>query len=210
MQIAPFTEVMSPPTVGMILGTTGARDILDRINTTFGSGVIFGQMGDPFMNRYQTFMDNVINVVAQTGQLIQTAKNVLLRNEPIRPITTDDDLFNMPACMRIPILTMPEVHTLLKDERIDGWGMAVDQLPEEDVAGRLINNGTVELTGPNASLEMVWTWKSSDPDYSFEDLDALEISRRYVQLFLKKELGPDGDRRDFTDSNGIGKIARSK
>lgn len=210
MRIAPFTEVMSPPTVGMILGTQGAREILDRINATFGSGVIFGQMGDPFANRYQSFMDNVVNVVAKTGQLIDTAKNLLLHNEPIHPVTTVDDLFNMPACMRIPILTMPEVRTLLKDNRIDGWGMTDEQLPIEDIAGRLINNGTAELTGPNAKMELEWVWKSSDPDYTLEELDDLEISRRFVRFYLQNAMGPDGDRRDFTDPNGLGKISRKK
>jgi hypothetical protein len=209
MIIAPLQEVMSPPSVGMILGGSGARDILEGINKTFGTGVIFGQAGDPFASHYNSFMSNVVNVVAQTGRLIETAKNVLLHNEPIRAIATDDDLRSLPTCMRIPILTMPECRELLKKGQIDGWGLEDTQLPEEDVVGRLAEqNGYAVLNGPDAVDEITWCWKSTDPVYTPEELYDLELSRRYVRHYLKRELGPDGERRDFTDPNGIGKISR--
>lgn len=182
------------PSVGSLVGTTGQQQLLDAVSSEWGSGVVFGSRDDPFMERHQSFMDRIVQPTIQAGQALYDAGKALVgsqdfQGDNIIPLDSPDKLKDIPPEMVMPILTHPTVRGMLENGQIHGFGVDPETLPDEDYAGRLINNGSItsaemkELPEDQAP-ELVWHWKCDDPDWNEEQLDALEVSRKYVDSWL--------------------------
>ena len=98
--------------------------------------------------------------------------------------------------------------TLFVTNKIWGWDWDPNSFPKEDVYGRLINNGRIgwDPRDPSTCPEFIeWNFEQGDPDLEWEQLEAIEQSRRWMADWLEKEMGENGSRRDPTDlSNRIG------
>ena len=186
---------------GALLGTTGRQDLIDSINARCGGSSFFGSENDPYRDQYQTFMNAVINPMRQTRDKLLAVSNAIFRTDTYRAIRSLRDLEQgIPPCMQMGIVMYEPVRKMLEEERIDGFGIKPNQLPDEDVYGRLIKNGTFELYHGCLDKESQYTYTdevtSLDPEIPREDLDMLQETREYIDKFMADE---NTKYMDFTD-----------
>jgi hypothetical protein len=137
----------------------------------------------------QHFIDNRIKPIREKARDFIKAKIVEF-NVADKIVIIDDEskLEAIPTCMQEGILAFEPIKTLFEQHRIFGFGF--ESAPEEDVYGRLINNGRIddiaEAMDKDGMVEFEWTWKSTDPDYTFEDLDNMEATREWLEKFLEE------------------------
>lgn len=188
-EIMPSISLNALPTPGALLGTQGTRDIIDRINSSMNMGQeFFGSVNDLFQKGRSVFMQSTIEPIRNiTYNLTQTA-NKILKNDVIIPLKKEKDFTFVPPCMQEPIIMYEPVRKLFEQGRVSGFGFDPDNLPEEDVWGRLINNGVVESVfesmDDDGRVELNYTWYVSDPDPSFEELDYVETTRHAIDKML--------------------------
>lgn len=212
MRIASLIELSSTPNISSILGTQGSRRVIESINNTSG-GVFFGSAQDPFANNYQNFKNIYARSERVHEELMQSQFFIVGMNE-IVPIINEDSLVAIPPIMQVPIMTYEPIRHYYNAGVIEGWGL---DIPEEveDTAGRLINNGLIrpefDAEGNwTVADEIVWEYQQGDPEYTNEELDALDDTRRFFAQFIMCELGPGKDRRDPTGKDGFGTIGKLK
>jgi len=206
MQIMPLVSLAATPSIGGILGSTGSKSFLDSINQELsrGSGVYFGSMADKYKDHYKSFVDNVVMPTISTAKIIKDTFSRVTDTNRIISINSLDLLEQgIPAAMQLPVVLYPPIKKLLKEEMIYGFEYEYDNIKDvEDVWGRLIDNGTAVLNGPDADEYMEWEWKSTDPIHVIEDIDNMEETRQFIDEFLEEHIGID-----FTSyPNKIGKI----
>lgn len=193
------------PTLGALTGSCHSQSVIDTLNSRWGNtgGVIFGQPGDPYADRYNALVSQVAsNLIAADTVVLETNRVILEKND-IVAITSEEELSNCPHVMKLPILLYPPVRQLFEEDRIDGYGYKKENLPDEDVYGRLINNGRVQLTGLPEGVPVPewfeWIWKSDDPELSEEDLERIEATRGWLDMWLLEQMGPKGMKKDPTE-----------
>ncbi len=210
MRVLSLINLPSAIPIGIFSGQHGAQAVLEDLNNSWknaGSGVIFGD--DSFSKRFDAFS-------SMLGQQIDAIQDTVLRSieavccpNKFHEINCQEDLEHVAPCMYIPILTMPKVRPLFESGRISGWGVTASQLPEEDVYGRLINNGRFDTGDPNYDREapVSWTYETGDPNVTTEELKMIETSREFISTFLEQQMGEGGDELDITDiPNRMGKL----
>jgi hypothetical protein len=190
--ILPPLQLSGNITPGTLLGTTGTQELIQSINQNLGmSSEYFGSVHDIFNKGRQVFMQNIIEPIRQIGTQIRSAANKLLRNDVIAPLITPDDYQYVPPSMHMPILMYEPVRKLHKQGRVYGFGYEPENLPDEDVYGRLINNGSMNTyvdLNTKGEYTLEWTWKSSDPELEFTELDHIEQTRQYLDEILRDQL----------------------
>lgn len=190
---APIRMPGAMPSASALLGTAAGPEILHEINSRVGATFI-GTRYDMVDN---AFMQNVVMPTRQAIAIGSHTAAVLINPDTIVALDTIEKFNEIPSSMFLPILTYAPVRRLLARGRVDGWGIDADRLPEEDVYGRLIDNGKVEdllthvLTSEEGDITFEYNFSSEDPDLSFDDLDAIETTRRTVDRILAEtELDP--------------------
>jgi hypothetical protein len=198
--------------LSVFTGSTGMQDVIDHMNAkwhTQGSGVIFGE--GMFADRYRAFTDLISNRQSAAIKAVEKTVQSIACPNMFQIIDSQDALENVPPCMYVPLLTFAPMRKLFEDGRIQGWGVKLEELPEEDVCGRMINDGRFVSTDeawrndPEAGVKYVV--KTGDPNYTREQLDMIETSRGWLDTWLEEQLGPGGDELDPTDlPNQMGKL----
>lgn len=178
--------------MGNILGTAGAQELLKNINQQAGFGSsYFGSESDPFKDSYMHFMNTVVQPIREVRMQLSAAKATVQKEDIYVEITSEEDTkAGIPPCMYDGILTFPPIRELAQDGRIEAFGIDVNNYPIEDEYGRLIQNGRVDLIPENIQegmVELVWEWKTTDPVINDEELDILDITRRYLHEFIMDE-----------------------
>lgn len=216
MFCAPLVQLDITPPLGAITGSLASNTILDQINAKWGNptGVIFGQPGDPYADRYHA-LNTLMGNVRSSELAVQQVVEVINHPNRYRPITCQEELRTTPVSMQLPILMYQPVRTLFEDERIQGYGFEKENLPAEDFYGRLIHNGEAKMLpsypGEELPEDITWAFDGMDPDLDWDDLDAIETTRNYIDSWLQEQMGPGGDRLDPTDiSNKISKAKTKK
>ena len=190
------------PGIGSMLGTNHSPAVLERLQAQSGGQVIFGQEGDPIADRYRAMCDLIHKHFDIANQAMERVRETIVNPNVFRPIECEEDLYNVAPCMQEAIITYEPIRQLIEDGRIYGYGVKPENLPEEDVYGRLINNGKVKTD----SKELEWMWKTDDPQLTETDLEAIEQTRGWIDAYLTMQMQPDGDYKDPTDpSNTISK-----
>lgn len=193
------------PTLGALVGTCGSQTVIDNLNQMYGSsgGVIFGQQGNPYQDRYSILMGQLATNLEAADTVVRETTAVLLAPDVIKPILSEEALRACPVSMQLPILMYAPIRGLMQDDRIFGYGFEKENLPEEDVFGRLINNGRVQLTGLAKDEKipdyLVWTWKTSDPYLTDVELEHIDATRSWLDQWLFDEMAVGGKYRDPTD-----------
>lgn len=196
------------PSLGAMLGNVHSNDVLDRLNMASGGGVIFGQPGDPWRERYKHLKEQLSSNLALADKIVERTRVLITEPQKLVPITSEEALYEVPQSMQLPILMYEPVRQLLEEGRISGYDIDPANLPDEDVYGRLVNNGKVELTQDEIN-EFIWEWRTDDPELTEEDLEAIEQTRGWIDSWLLNEMQPGGEYRDPTDpSNKISKKKR--
>jgi len=174
------------PTAGSLFGTLAPMELLSQINMDLSNSGFFNSIDDRLSECRQAFITNVVEPVRTIGNTALNIIGSVLGGNRIIPITEEDMLRTIPTCMHMPILQYAPMKKLFDQGRIFGFGY--DFVPEEDPYGRLINNGTCEdvlaSLDENDEITLTWEWRSDDPDLSFEEIDAIEETRNFIDRFL--------------------------
>lgn len=211
MRVMSLVEFPQAVPLSVFTGGTGMKDVLDHMNATWrnGANVIFGE--GVFGDRYRAFKELVSDRQRDMIQAVEKTIQAVRCPDKIIAIESQDDLAHVPASMYIPILTYAPVRKLFEDGMIRGWGVGYAELPDEDVVGRMINDGRFRsddeewMKDPEAGVK--FTFKTGDPDYTREELNKIETSREFIDTWLEEQLGPGGDHLDMTDlPNPMGKL----
>ena len=195
MQILSVVETPQAIPLSSFTGVDGMRDVLEHMNSTWrgsGPGVIFGE--GVFGDRYRKFTELVTN-----------------KQREFQLIDSQEALEHIPPCMYIPILTFAPVRKLWEDGMLHGWDINPEDIPEEDVVGRLIKNGRFDSSDEEWMKDkergVSYTTATNDPDYTREQLNLIESSREFIDEWLEEQLGPGGEHLDMTDlPNQMGKL----
>lgn len=186
---------------GALLGTTGRQDLINDINSRCGGSSFFGSEHDPYRDSYSVFMSTVVNPLREARDKLIATSNTLFRMDRYRAITSVAELEQgIPPSMHMGIVMYEPVRKMLEEERIDGFGIKPNELPDEDVFGRLIRNGTVHLYNgcldKDSQYVITDEVTSLDPEIDREDLDMLQDTRDFIDKFMKDE---NTKYMDFTD-----------
>lgn len=212
MQVASLVKLSAMPNISSLIGSQGSKRVLDNINASSGA-VYFGSNVDPYADNYRNFKQIFTQSMQVKDELMQSEFYIVGMNE-IVPIVNESQLIAIPPVMQTPILTYAPIRHYYNAGAIEGWGI---ELPEEveDTTGRLISNGLLE---PHYDDEGKWVmpdtltheWHHDDPEFTEEDLEAMDDTRRFFASFIANELAPGNDRRDPTGSAGFGTIGNLK
>ena len=194
------------PSLGAMIGNTHSSEVLERLNMASGGGVIFGQPGDPVRDRYNHLTSILMDTLSIADDVVTRTRQQIMEPEKMIPITSVEAVQTIPQCMQLPFVMYEPIRTLLKENRIDGFGIDPRFLPEEDVHGRLISNGKVDISA--GDKEIIWEWRTDDPKLTEDDLDAIEQTRGWIDRWLLNEMQPGGSYRDPTDPTN--KISKKK
>ncbi len=174
------------PSLGGLVGTSLSRDHLQQLNSELGNSNYFGSINDILKDSRDIFVKNIIAPIRNLGNTIKNAINGVISTNSYIPITSEDQLSDIPSCMHMPILQYAPIRKLFDQGRIFGFGY--EFIPTHDTYGRLINNGRVEdvasAMDKDGAVEFSWEWRSDDPDLTFEDMDSIEETRDYIDHIL--------------------------
>jgi hypothetical protein len=209
--VHPFTQINSMPDAGMLLGNMVPQHILDEFNSRYSGGVQFGGANDLFAQGYRVFNEAFVQVTNKTRELLNKARVLVNSLETFQYIRSVDDLVAVPPCMYEPILTYDPIREFHANDRIDGWGVDPESLPDNDPYEHVLNYGYMETDPVTGTLpdKVEWLWTTDDPDWNMQECDKLFESRRYIETFLYNEMKDGGQMRDptgFVDGLLIGEL----
>lgn len=207
MQYSEMTLDAGPFSSGSLLGTSGNSAILKQMAAEASHMAIshFGSERDPIREGQLAFTAQITEPIRRMASQLQQTRTAVQLEDRILPITNIKELERgVPSCMWMHILTDPPIRDLVRESRIDAWGLKDQDLPEEDVAGRLINNGRADLVKgapcwDKTDPDSFWTteiYASDDPRFTDDELVFLEQTREFFENFL---LDPDTEYLDPTD-----------
>lgn len=194
MNIRKAITVGDIPSPGALLGTTGSRRLIETINDSLGTAAFFGSMNDRYAAVTNAFIEKVVKPIQEIGQTISHVSRTLINPDEYRHLETLDDFRYTPPCMQMPILTYAPVRKLLEQGRISGYGFDPDDLPTEDVFGRLCSNGTIEdmsaaySEAGNGIPDFMYDFYDDDPELSFDELRYIEETRKTIDHILEATL----------------------
>lgn len=207
MHCLQLTEIPTALPLGMFTNPGSMHEVIDSMNSMWSGGankVLFGS--GVFAERHRAFEELIAGKEREAVAIAGRAIQAVINPDTIQEITCRRDLENIPACMYMPLLTMPRLRSLYDDGKIFGWGVDYFSLPEEDVVGRLINNGSFDTTNTEWMADkekgVEFETRTGDPDYTQQELDAIETSREFIDTWLEEQLGPGGEGIDPTDLEG--------
>lgn len=212
MQILSVIDLPQAVPISCFTGATGMQDVLEHMNAAWrssGSGVIFGE--GMFGDRYRAFTELVTNRERAMVAAVERSIQAVTCPDKSFVIESEEDLRHVPPCMYIPILTYAPMRKLFEDGMISGWGVKWEDLPEDDAAGRQLENGRFRTWDPkwqeNPDAGVTYNYRSGDPEYTRQQLEDIESSRPFFDTWLEEHLGPGGDHLDPTDlSRQVGKL----
>lgn len=92
-------------------------------------------------------------------------------------------LRNISRANHLNFLSYKPVQKLIREERISAWGYNSNQLPDEDIVGRMINNGRSTVDDKGNTYKRVFRY-SDDLNYTPNQLWKLERQRDLIDHVL--------------------------
>lgn len=187
--------------IGAAIGTSGSDALISEINREMGGSSATSTMASMMDAGTAKFIDNYITPIRKAVKLVKrNIKNFCIADKFI-VVEKNEQLANIPVCMQEGILAYEPVKLLFDKGRVYGFGF--ESAPEEDVFGRLIQNGRAEDINDDvkAGTPIVFTstFKSTDPDVDFDEIDAMEATRKFLDKFLDET---DFDPTDYPNTRG--------
>lgn len=187
------TGVLSPlhlsatPGISSFIGTMGTDALLSEINGRLKNSNFFGSIDDIMSKGRELFIKNHTAPIRQAYYTVRNTVGMFVREDEYRAIECEKDLEAIPSCMHDCIMRYKPIKKLFDQSRIFGFGW--DYVPEEDCYGRLLSNGNVEdvleAMDDQGEFELVYEYKSTDPDLSDEELEAIQATRNYIDWVLE-------------------------
>jgi len=197
MEVADIQTICQPLSAGMLMGDQGSSRTVQAINEMYGvsAGMVYSEAGTRHYQMVQQSIDNIVGKLVTASQLLRTVTE-------FKQINNLEQLCYVPEPMQLPILTMPEIRELHQQGKLYGFGIPADAVPDEDIYGRMINNGSANIVGYDDNpdeIYRVWEWNSEDPDLSFAELENIRTTREFVTEMLSAQRKAGGDQLDPTD-----------
>ena len=175
------------PDVGNMVGTSLSGGHLSQLNAALGGSIYFDNADDVLFKSRQMFIKNRIEPFRNIGNVISSALAGIINTDGYHPITSKKMLDKIPPLMTLPIMQYAPVRKLFDQGRIYGFGL--EEVPAGDPYGRICSNGCVEDVAENMKhnngwLELRYEYHASDPDITFEDMDAIVDTRQYIDHIL--------------------------
>lgn len=180
------THTFSPT---MMFGGNHGYELAQRLNQASGVTNFTppAQFGRSILEEY--INDQHVAVKAVVPSFLQNQFTTTYQGQ-FKVLETWEDFSDVPPAMQIALSLMPEIRSGIMSGRFSGYGFDPSFYPEEDVFGRLIDNGRGDLQ-PDGTFECVAVWKTDDPDLTEENLDDLERSRETLRRMMRED--PDVD-----------------
>lgn len=212
MHVLSLVDIPQAVPLGAYSGQTGMQAIISQMNESWrnsGSGVIFGQ--GVFADRYRAFTELVTDKERAIVAMVEKSVQAITCPDKFMVIDSQEALEYVPECMRMPILTYAPVRKLFDAGMIGGWGFKWEDLPQEDVVGRMLEDGAFHsddekwMKDPESGV--TYHFRTGDPNYTIEQLQCIQTTREFIDTWLEEQMGPDGDNLDITDlSQRMGKL----
>lgn len=177
--------------MGAIFGSSSPTALLDQLNRQSGASVIFGSQTDPFQQGFASFNQQIIRPLNESSGIdsaLASITNKIMNNDVMIPINTAEQLKSIPPSMHMPIVYFPPIRALLEDGKIDGFGIDPKDLNPEDSYANVVESGYVEFTSEDIDkdghLPIVFKSSTLDPELSDEEIEAIRITRRFLEEFL--------------------------
>lgn len=175
--------------LGAILGTSGSSELISNINQRCGSGSFFGSMEDPFRTGYQAFMTKIVEPIRHVQQTLFSTAKSLFHKDVYRPIDSKKELEKgIPPCMQLGIVYYAPIRRMLEEESIDGFGIDIKTLREDDPFEPVLNSDYVELHSDvlrgKGDFDMFHYEYSDSPELSDDEISALRKTREYIDRFI--------------------------
>lgn len=175
--------------LGAILGTSGSSELISNINQRCGSGSFFGSMEDPFRTGYQAFMTKIVEPIRHVQQTLFSTAKSLFHKDVYRPIDSRKELEKgIPPCMQLGIVYYAPIRRMLEEESIDGFGIDIKTLREDDPFEPVLNSDYVELYSDvlrgKGDFDMYHYEYSDSPELSDDEIVALRKTREYIDRFI--------------------------
>lgn len=193
-------ETNAMPSIGSILGSTGSTEIINSINDQMNNSHFFNNSEDAFIGSREVFLKEFIDPIKENIFRLKKITDKIRdpHEDKIRPLIMEEDFDDVPPCMQLAILTYEPIKKLLNKGRIFGFGYDAENIDvQEDVYGRLINNGLVEnirsdnnTIDKGGCIEHIEEYKSTDPIWTFDELDMVDDTRQYIDQLLKMKKDP--------------------
>lgn len=178
--------------LGAILGTSGSSELISNINQRCGSGSFFGSMEDPFRTGYQAFMTKIVEPIRHVQQTLFSTAKSLFHKDVYRPIDSRKELEKgIPPCMQLGIVYYAPIRRMLEEESIDGFGIDIKTLREDDPFEPVLNSDYVELHSDvlrgKGDFDMFHYEYSDSPELSDDEISALRKTREYIDRFIVED-----------------------
>lgn len=187
MQITPLAAI---PTIGALLGVKGNSKVVELINSKYGN-TCFGSDQDPFKEHYSFFMKEIVTPIRQISEELYHTHKRIISNDQVITLSTTKDLYNVPPCMKLPLLTGPLWDSFSKG-RIDGWGFIMGHvIGVKSTYDRIVRQNGIrditleELTRTSGTIEFTNIHETEDPYYSPDELEMLRDSSEYIDVVLQ-------------------------
>lgn len=192
MRICELTMDTNILSLSTLLGTNGQQELINDINARGGGGSYFGSVNDPFREGFTNFMNQIVIPIRNVRNAMKHTFDAMMMKDVFRPIDSIEKLeMGIPPCMYYPIIYTPVIRQLLYEERIDGFGIDIQTLREDDPYQVLLDNGHVELHSTTLEKDGKYTIRfcedTSAPELTFEEVDALRATREFINRFYQEE-----------------------
>lgn len=183
-------ELGATPFLGNLLGT-GGNALSEYINQMTDRSQFYGTTMDTIGSFRQQFVDKLVTPVKQAGSRISNLIDKIMSEQTIYPVTSFEMLEKVHPDMYIPILTHKPVYDLLKQGRIDGYGInpSVVENYKETYTRLFETNGyadnSVERIVGGGRVFIYHEITSMDPYYTVEEIDAILDTRDFIDDVLK-------------------------
>jgi hypothetical protein len=190
MAITPIR--VSSISAGALLGTAGTAQLVQTINESLSGASFYDSARDTFRDIRNSILDTIIRPLQQAATTVSNVVIALMNPDVIRPLIEIAHFKTIPPCMYEPIVMYAPLRSLLEQGRISGFGFDPEYLPKEDVWGRLLANGVVagvlDNVDANGDVWLNYEFHSTDPNPSFEELDAVEATRAHIDWILSNTM----------------------
>lgn len=175
---------------GMFLSTATPRATLDRINSTLGGVGYFGTANDPFRDGHMQYMQSYVVPIQLAQEQVREYARAHVDKDYIRALTCEEDFFTTPPCMYMPILSYAPVYELLKQGRIDGYGIPIEAVHDDDPYGRAIENGALWYNGEHDCRTDTIVWYIGNEEIEMEEDEKMNllVTRDEIDCMLMRRV----------------------
>ena len=185
--------------IGSLIGTTASKSLIDDINSSQRSHTYMsdGDLGFQFSDSSNKFIQEIVKPMKQSRIEIDNLKLKLNSSliDQIRPLSVEDDFYHIPQSMMLPILSHPNLHPLMEQGRISGFGIDINLNDIFLPYHRLAYNGYVEDALNNTKendgdLVLKFDYTSIDPDITDDQCSYLRDTYETMERMLDSGIDP--------------------